>query len=225
MKKVLKNVAKSVHNRLLAISKCAASVEPDGLEFDAKTVQAAVIKENAEYSGIRVKFLGRLEAARIPMQIDIGFGDAVVPPPVEVEVPTLLDFPAPKLNGYQRETTIAEKFQTMVMLGTVNTRMKDFYDLWLLSESFDFDGKQLAEAIRATFKARATEPEAEPAALGPAFANSADAQKLWTAFLKKSALTDAPTRFPVVIGAIRAFLLPVPNFDAPRAWSRGKGWA
>lgn len=203
---------------------CDETVDPDGLRFDAKTVKGALIKEDAEYNGVRVTFTGFLEKARIPMQIDVGFGDAVVPTPIEIEVPTMLDFPAPKLRGYQRETTIAEKFHAMVVLGTLNTRMKDFYDIWLLAQSFDFDAKQLAAALRATFKARSTELETEPVALGPSFAESADAQKLWSAFLKKSALTDAPQDFPTVIAAIRSFVLPVVQVELPSAWTRGKGW-
>ncbi len=204
---------------------CDETVEPDGLHFDAKTVRGALIKEGAEYSGVRVTFTGFLEKARIPMQIDVGFGDAVVPMPLEIDVPTMLDFPAPKLRGYQRETTIAEKFHAMVMLGTLNTRMKDFYDIWLLAQCFDFDAKQLAAALRATFKARGTELEADPVALSPSFAGSTDAQKLWSAFLKKSALTDAPQDFPTVIAVIRSFILPVVQVEPPSRWTRGKGWA
>ena len=112
----------------------------------------------------------------------------------------------------------------MVLLGTLNTRMKDFYDLWLLSQSFDFDGKTLAAAIRATFKARRTELETDPVALTPSFANSADAQRLWTAFLTKSALTDAPQSLAAVVEVIQSFLLPALRTDPPRAWTHGRGW-
>jgi hypothetical protein len=140
------------------------------------------------------------------MQLDIGFGDVVKPTPVEL--PTLLDFSAPKLKGYSREAAIAEKFHAMVVLGTLNTRMKDLYDVWLLARSFEFDGEQLAAAIRATFKARSTEVDSNPIALTTAFAQSAEVKRHWSAFVTKSALTDAPQDFADVIDTIRAFVLP-----------------
>lgn len=181
------------------------------------------LKDHAQYHGIRLKFLARLGSARVLMQVDVGFGDTVVPEPELVEVPTLLDYPVPKLVAYRRETTIAEKFNAMVELGTLNTRMKDFYDLWLLSTNYVFDGETLAAAINATFSARSTRPELEPIALTAEFADSTSAQRLWTAFLKKSALTDAPSAFVDVVDAIRAFVLPVLTTPAGR-WVAGKGW-
>ncbi len=203
---------------------CAEVVRPDGMQFDPKTVVGSLIKEDAEYNGIRIKFIGLLGVARASMQIDVGFGDVVVPSPVDIEVPTLLDFPAPKLRGYQRDTTIAEKFHAMVVLGTVNGRMKDFYDIWMLAQNFDFDGQQLAQAINATFTARGTEIEQDPVALTPGFAASTEAQKRWGAFLKKSTLTDAPASFAEVVAAIRAFILPVGRQAGHGRWSRGGPW-
>lgn len=144
---------------------CIEQVEPDGMQFDPTIAVGTTINEDAEYNGIRVKFIGLLGVARATMQIDVGFGDAVVPNPVDIEVPTLLNFPAPKLLGYQRDTTIAEKFHAMVVLGTINGRMKDFYDIWLLAQTFSFEGEQLAQAVRATFAARTTELEREPVCL------------------------------------------------------------
>lgn len=199
-------------------------VTPDGLIFDAKTVAGSPIKEAAEYSGIRIKFIGRLQVARVSMQLDVGFGDVVTPAAKKVEVPTLLDFPAPKLNGYPRETAVAEKFHAMVILGTLNTRMKDFYDLWLLAQNFDFDRRQLSAAIRATFKARSTEPDLNPVALATPFAQSADAQRLWAAFLNKSGLTDAPTQFADVVAVVRSFVLPAVEGGTSGRWSAGAGW-
>lgn len=203
---------------------CAEPVEPDGMQLDATTVVGSLIKEDAEYNGIRVKFIGRLGVARASMQIDVGFGDAVEPPPIDIELPTLLDFPAPKLRGYQRETTIAEKFHAMVMLGTLNGRMKDFYDIWLLSRSFDFDRDQLAKAVSSTFATRSTALEQEPVALSTEFALSDDAQRRWSAFLKKSALTDAPKVFAEVVSAIGEFLLPITRPSPLRRWPRGGPW-
>ncbi len=203
---------------------CDEPVEHDGMQFDPSTAVGTVINEDAEYNGVRVKFIGLLGVARATMQLDIGFGDAVVPHPVEIEVPTLLSFPAPKLFGYQRDTTIAEKFHAMVVLGTLNGRMKDFYDIWLLAQSFEFEGKQLAQAVRATFATRTTEFDIEPIALTPGFSEGADAQKRWAAFLKKSALVDAPRAFTEVVQVIRAFLLPVVRADAPGRWPPGGPW-
>ncbi len=153
---------------------CALNFELDGITFDPETVEAALIKEDAEYNGVRVKFLGHLGRAEAPMQLDVGFGDAVVPAPVEIELPTLLDQPVPHLRAYPRETTIAEKVHAMTVLGTVNGRMKDFYNLWFLSQRFAFDGSLLRKAIEATFTARSTAIEATPPiALSATFAREA----------------------------------------------------
>ena len=106
-------------------------VEDDGLRFDPQGVQAGAIREEMEYGGIRVRLTATLDGARIPLQIDVGFGDAVTPRPEEVDYPTLLDLPAPHLRVYPRESVVAEKFQAMVHLGMANSRMKDFYDVWM----------------------------------------------------------------------------------------------
>lgn len=196
---------------------CVEEVEPDGMRFDPTTVAGSVINEDAEYNGVRVKFAGLLGVARASMQIDVGFGDAVVPAPVDIEVPTLL--------GYQRETTIAEKFHAMVVLGSINGRMKDFYDLWLLAQNFDFEAQQLTRAITATFAARETSLEANPIALTPGFAASSEVQKRWEAFLKKSALTDAPPSFAEIVLVIRGFLSPVVNPPVAGRWRRGGPWS
>jgi hypothetical protein len=137
---------------------CAMDVEEDGLIFDAKTVKAERIQEDAAYTGIRVTLVVTLEKARIPVQADIGFGDVVTPSPEEVTFPTLLDFPAPKLRAYPIYTVVAEKLEAMVSLGEANSRMKDFFDIWFLSQRFEFDGRLLAEAIQATERTRHLEP-------------------------------------------------------------------
>lgn len=126
---------------------CNQLVEPDGLIFDTDSVVGQAIKEDADYAGVRVTFLATLQNSRIAMQIDIGFGDVLTPAAVVTEYPTILDLPAPRLNGYSQETVVAEKFEAMVKLGLVNSRMKDFYDIWLLSQQFDFDGSVLSNAI------------------------------------------------------------------------------
>jgi len=135
---------------------CALTVDEDGLQFDPASVKAQRIKEDADYEGVRVTFLSYLERARIPMQIDIGFGDTITPPPVEISFPTILNGPAPLLLTYPKETVVAEKFEAMVKLGMANSRMKDLYDLRLLSQLFPFGGEVLAEAIVRTFERRKT---------------------------------------------------------------------
>jgi hypothetical protein len=188
---------------------CNQRVEPDGLIFHADSVAGQSIKEDADYSGVRVTFRATLQNSRIAMQIDIGFGDVLTPAAVATDYPTILDLPAPRLNGYCRETVVAEKFEAMVKLGLVNSRMKDFYDIWLLSQQFDFDGSILSNAITRTFAHRKTQILAAPTALTPTFADDAQKRTQWRAFLRKSRLTDAPAALPDVIVVLASFLLPM----------------
>lgn len=133
---------------------CQQEVEPDGIVFDVTEVDAERIAEDADYEGIRIRFRGSLDTARFVIQLDIGFGDIIVPSPESMNYPTILDLPAPHLSGYSRESTIAEKFEAMVKLGILNNRMKDFFEIWLMSRQFDFDGTTLTEAISKTFSTR-----------------------------------------------------------------------
>jgi predicted nucleotidyltransferase component of viral defense system len=149
---------------------CSQEVEPDGLAFDPASIKGEPITGDAEYKGVRVRFHGSLGTARFVMQLDIGFGDVVTPKPASIAYPTILDLPAPKLRGYSKESTIAEKFEAMVKLGALNSRMKDFFDIWLLARQFDFQGRRLAEAIEKTFSKRGTEIQFEPVALTDSFA-------------------------------------------------------
>ncbi len=205
---------------------CAVSVVVDGMRFDSSSAVGSMIKEDADYSGIRVRFSGYLGVAKAPMQLDVGFGDATVPAPVEVEVPPLLDFPAPRLRAYRRETLIAEKLHAMTILGTTNGRMKDFYDLWLLAGSFDFDRDELCRAIEATFAARTTEIEATPLALQDEFARLPDVKQRWSAFLRKSGLAGAaPESFADVVERVREFVAPVLAHRGVRGtWSPEGPW-
>ena len=143
------------------------------------------------------------------MQIDIGFGDVVVPGTTEINYPTLLAMPAPHLHGYPRESLIAEKFQAMVYLGATNSRMKDFYDVWLLARQFDFDGPTLVRAVKATFANRGTPIDPDPIALTSTFTTSDSAKRQWAAFLRKGHLTEAPKVFEEVGTFIASFLRPV----------------
>lgn len=188
---------------------CQMEVEPDGMVFHSETVTATRITENAEYKGVRCRVRCSLSSARITLQIDIGFGDVIVPGPRKVVYPALLDFTPPELNGYSMESSIAEKFQAMVKLGILNSRMKDFYDIWLLSRTFAFRGEMLAEAIEKTFENRNTLITFTPAVFDPAFLKDRDKMVQWLGFMKKARLTDAPKTFEDVIIDVEVFLKPI----------------
>jgi hypothetical protein len=133
---------------------CARPVADDGVTFDVAALEAAPIREEVEYGGVRVRTTATIAGARIPIQVDIGFGDAITPAPIEIDYPTLLDAPAPHLRAYPVETVVAEKFEAMVTLGMANTRLKDFYGLWLISQTFEFRHSVLVDAVRRTFERR-----------------------------------------------------------------------
>lgn len=206
---------------------CELKVDDDGLRFDAATITAERITEDAHYEGIRVKFVGHLENARIPVQIDLGFGDVITPAPVETEIPSLLDAPKPKLLTYPRESVVAEKFEAMVSLGLGNSRMKDFYDLRSLSRDFPFDGSSLSEAIKKTFTRRETPlPPKEPVVFTADFFDDGDKKKQWAAFRNKNRDYVPEISFDVVCRDITSFLVPVLdglNSKAvmPKRWERG----
>ena len=170
---------------------CQVAVEDDGLAFDPKSVRAQRIKEDADYEGVRVTLRAVLGTARIELQVDIGFGDAVTPAPLEIDFPTLLPMPALRIRAYPRETVVAEKLHAMVHLGIANSRMKDFFDAWFLSQTFSFEGSMLASAIRATFDRRQTAvPEIRPLALTATFYEDDSKQRQWKAFCSRAAVTD-----------------------------------
>jgi hypothetical protein len=177
--------------------------------FDPATVKTERIKEDADYEGVRVRFVGLLGKARVAMQIDVGFGDVVTPGAQDVTYPALFNFPAPALSGYPRETVIAEKFQAMVYLRTLNSRMKDFYDVWLLARHFAFDGALLAKAIAATFANRDTTFDVAPIAFTSEFTEQASISAQWTAFRKKLPNTECPETLAEAVPFLAQFLLPI----------------
>lgn len=206
----------------------AVVVEPDGLIFVPDSIQCERITEDADYEGMRVRFRGMLDSARVSMQIDIGFGDIVYPGPEESDLPTMLDFPSPRLLCYSRESAIAEKFEAMVKLGVLNSRMKDFYDIWLLSRQFDFDGAKLAEAIRLTFERRGTLLPADIEAFGKTFIDAKQVQ--WTAFLKRLRQGRIPASFNEIVSSMETFLLPLASAISqgnpkPTSWNAPGPWA
>jgi len=182
----------------------------DGLTIDTKSIRATLSKPGTEYPGVRITMTAFLERTRIPLQVDIGFGDAVVPRPRRHYFPVLLPMTAPRLSAYSPETVVAEKLEAMVQLGLDNSRMKDFYDLWLLARDFTFDGDLLARAVKATFARRKTLlPKTTPAALTEAFSNGAIKRQQWKAFLNKGRFTVREEDFGIVCRSIKLFVIPV----------------
>lgn len=209
---------------------CQEPVEADGLEFLPDTVRAMEIREDQEYQGVHVLFEARLDNAVIQIQIDIGYGDAVTPTPEDITYPTVLDFAAPKLRAYPLYTVVAEKFQAMVSLGIANSRMKDFYDIWIIMRKFPFEGHVQSSAIEATFTRRKTPlPTAAPLALTHAFASDAAKQTQWKAFLRKNALSVDELTFPDIITALHDFLM-LPTLATAKGlafnarWPVGGSW-
>ena len=189
---------------------CHVEVTPDGLTFPDESVRAERIKDDEEYEGVRVHMTALLDQARITVQIDIAFGDRVVPGPEEIEFPTLLDLPGPHLRSYTRESVVAEKFEALVKLGMLNSRMKDFFDLWRLSQDFSFDGKTLASAIKATFENRKTAvPGKVPLALTAEFYDDREKNLQWNAFLNKSGLRADARSLQEITAILVDFLVPV----------------
>ena len=188
---------------------CDIPVENDGLTLMAASVQVEVIRDETEYGGMRVRLFGDLAGARVPIQADIGFGDAVTPEAREIEYPTLLGNPAPHLKAYPRETVVAEKYQALVHLGMANSRMKDFYDLWVITRKFDFDGLILSEAIRNTFSRRHTSlPEHASPGLSPEFHEDVQKNTQWNAFIRKGIHVTSPPSLTEVCLFLETFLLP-----------------
>lgn len=188
---------------------CKTDVEDDGVTFVLETVKGEPIQTDEDYVGVRVKFLARLAQVRISMQIDVGFGDTIFPKPVKIEYPVLLDMPSPRLKGYPPETVVAEKFHVMVEHGMLNSRMKDFYDLCLLAERFDFSSKMLSESLKKTFAKRSTPITLEPVVFSGAF--EANERKIiqWNVFLRRSELKHGPKDLEQAIERIKKFLIPV----------------
>jgi predicted nucleotidyltransferase component of viral defense system len=208
---------------------CQESVTDDGLRFETEGIVGERITETANYAGVRLRFAAFLGKARIPMRIDVGFGDPLVPGSSLVQLPTVLDFPPPEVQGYSRESAIAEKYQIMVYLGQINSRMKDFYDIWALATHFSFDGPTLAQAIAETFESRGTLLSLHPTIFSDAFAQDGEKQAQWEAFLRRLGGEDAPGDLQEAIQLIAAFLYPVTQalvegraFE--QRWEPGRRW-
>jgi len=202
---------------------CEIVTVPDGIKFNRASIEVSRIKEVADYEGVRVRFHAILARARIPMQIDIGFGDVMVPGPTEIEYPTLLDYPAPMLQAYPRETVIAEKFAALTKLGLLNSRMKGYYDM------YPFEGEHLIEAIVATFQHRGTRIEAEPIGLTNSFYADPARAIQWRAFVRRSRFTQEPGDLEKLVAEVRRFVFPLLAAAAAERpfkgrWSAGGPW-
>ena len=211
---------------------CAVPCPEDGLVFDLSSLRLETIRPEEEYSGKRARFHALLGTTRIGMQLDLGYGDAVVPEPADITYPTLLsDLPAPELLAYPREAAVAEKFEAMVKLDLRNSRMKDFHDLWALASTFCFEGPVLRAAVAACFQRRGT-PWAEeiPTPLTPGFYQRPELTARWAGYLAREAVLVPPSnRFEEIGEVVVAFLGPVRvslveerPFD--RNWGPGGPW-
>jgi hypothetical protein len=211
-------------------SLCTLSVADDGVQFDPNSVQAEAMREDQEYAGGRVRLTATIAGARLSLQIDIGFGDAVTPAPEEITYPALLAFPAPQIRAYPKETVVAEKYEAIVSLGMANSRMKDFYDLWVMSSTFPFDGATLAAAVAATFSRRQTALPAEiPLALTAAFAEDRQKGVQWVSFVRRSNPSLVPPSLLEIADVLKAFLLPVSESlregqPFTSQWAANSGW-
>jgi hypothetical protein len=186
------------------------TIEKDGLVFDAASVRTSPLQDNQDYSGVRVNIRALLERARIDLQVDIGFGDAITPAPERLVFPPLLDAPGPEIMAYPKYTAMAEKFLAMARLGIDNSRMKDFYDMVVMFRLFDFDSILLAMAIQNTCKARKFELTRDvPVALTAEFYENPVKINLWNGFSQRAGLTIAVGNLSDVVVELRKNLLPV----------------
>jgi len=186
---------------------CSVDCPEDGLVFDRTSVVPQRIKEDADYEGVRIRFRGHLGNAIVTLQVDVGFGDTVHPAVLLINYPTILDLPAPRLRGYPPETVIAEKTEAMLHLGRLNSRMKDFYDVWQLAQHMSFDGAVLSEALRGTLERRRTEI-VDFDELRAEILENPHIETQWRAFLRKSQLA-APEVFAYILVPIGTLLAPI----------------
>lgn len=211
---------------------CGTAVSDDALVFDPRSIEVEAVREDEEYQGLRVSLLARLANARIPVRIDMGFGDAVYPRAKSIAFPCLLaDMPAPQILAYPAETVVAEKFEAMVRFGEANGRLKDFSDIWAIANTFEFDMSTLVQSMTGTFRNRAaTLPLDIPLALTASFADVPGKRAMWQAFLTRNPPAISPPPLDDVLADLRRFIGPVLIAAAQPAvanatWSSQRGWA
>jgi predicted nucleotidyltransferase component of viral defense system len=217
----------NVESAIAVIRDIVSIQAEDGMKFDVQSVTGVAIRETNEYRGARIHLDASLDTMRIRMQIDIGLGDVVTPAARQATLPVILeDLPRPRVKVYPAETIVAEKLHAMVKLGIANSRMKDFFDIWVLASTHEFDEDLLARAVRRTFDRRRTTIPEEAFALSEAFYADGQKQTLWRAFLRKNGLV-APTEFSVIGNVLRSFLVPLltsarDSVKRYRQWRRGR---
>ena len=200
------------HDRLrqVFIDVCNADVVEDGLRFDADSIVTDDIRDDQEYHGVRVRLAAFLGNARLAIQVDVGFGDAVTPEPAVIEYPAILDFPAVCIRVYHPATVVAEKFNAMIVLGMMNSRLKDFYDVHVILNHMNIDDSELAGAIESTFERRKTPlPDKMPLVFTDDFINDGPKETQWRAFLKRSLLVDYDLPFSQVVKDLKQTLWPI----------------
>lgn len=214
------------------VAECLSIELDDGLAFGSE-IRAVPITVEDRYPGVRVKVAGDLGGARFVLRLDVGIDDAVVPDPGWVDYPVLLQDQVPRILAYQPATAVAEKFQAMIEIGLANSRMKDYHDIWMLSRTLEFDGQDLAEALRATFERRDTElPTEIPAELTSEYTGQPETSRMWDTYRKgfSEAVTDLPDDLHEVADAIAAFVMPASVAAASgvafrETWTPTSGWA
>ena len=199
---------------------CKQNLSDDGILFQVDSILLERIKEEDEYQGLRATLIATLDTARIPLQIDIGFGDSIIPAPLNIDYPTLLDLPSPKLRAYSKETVIAEKFHAMVHRGIANSRMKDFYDIWVLATTYTFEAKTLMSAIQSTFKRRDTQlPVGTPLALTAEFTKDSTKLAQWRAFVRKGKLlANESLALSQIAPILERLIMPVLKTEDAKSW-------
>jgi predicted nucleotidyltransferase component of viral defense system len=216
--------------RIFAEIAAIAPDREDGVVFETSAMRAQDVREADDYSGVCLSFTADIGGAKLPVQIDFGFGDAVTPGPVLLDYPSLLDFPRPRLRAYPVETVIAEKFRAVVHFGLANTRMKDLYDLWPISRRFELAGATVSAAMKATFARRGTPlPSSLPAGLSERFADDARKQNLWRVFLERMAATASAPNPPATVRCLQGFCVPpaaaaLDGGTFSRVWRPGEDW-
>ena len=200
---------------------CMISYEEDAVVFDVESVSCEEIKKEDKYPGVRIRFNASVGGARVTLQFDVAVGDSIYPIAEQIAYPTLLDYEAPILKIYPRYTVIAEKFSTMIHRGLFNSRIKDYYDIWLLSENFSFDGDILQEAIKRTFSGRNVAiPNELPQALSIEFYMQQSRDVQWRSFVRQSGVDKAPHSLKEAVNQIWMFLSPVAEHNG----FAGKKW-
>lgn len=198
---------------LLRLFRCLATIpgeEEDGLRIDAETLASAPIRESDAYGGIRMTMKAYIGNVRLPLQFDVGIGDAVTPPPRKARFPALLDGEPPIVKVYPKETVVSEKFETIVRRGFANSRMKDYYDLFVLHSEGGMDSAILRRAIERTFARRRTPlPVLVPEGLSDSFATDSVKLAQWRAFLRKNHLNLKEKSFLDVVSGLKSFFVEI----------------